>query len=230
MYSIFDLAFTYIQRFYDEEPSKEEKVRILTEFEDLLFYGWTTEDIIKHLRGFQVRFPGQRPDLPKLFSKLHPSSSNLLKPNTNYHHNELRLMPGPPKRELDYNTGEIKKISEDYFLEIRASYTIENLVDYFVKQFDLPANGDSFKRYIGGFKYLLKTYNIDTVLFMIDAAANLAYSEDKNRRDFNPLSLAEYRHTAETAMMNKQTEIKLSGDDKIVPRKRVLTFRSGDTI
>lgn len=229
-YSVFDLTFTYIQRFYTEEPNREEKLRILNQFEDLLFYGWTTEDIVKSLRAFQVRYPGQRPDLPQLFSKLNPTSNNLLKPNKTYYHNELRLMPGPPKRELDYNTGEIKKVVEEYFLEIRASYTIDNLVDYFIKQFDLPSNGDERKRYIGGFKYLLKTYNIDLVLFMIDAAANLTYSEDRNQRDFNPLDLAEYRHAAETATMNKQTEIRIAGDDKIVPRKRVLTFRSGDSI
>lgn len=230
MYSIFDLGFAFIQRFYDSEPAQEEKKRIINEFSDLLLDGWTAEDIIKTLRTFQMKYPGTRPDLYQLFGKVSQTGYNLLYPGCFYYHNQLRIIPGPPKRELDYNTGQIIKIEEPFFLEMRASYTLDNLVDYFIAQFHLDVTIDDRKRYAGGFKYLLKNYNIDTILFMIDAASNYAYSEDMNQRDFNVLQLQDYRTKAEHAIGQKRTENKISGDDRIVPRKRVLTFRGGSSV
>lgn len=229
-YSVFDLAFTYIERFYEEEPPTEEKRRILQEFQDLLAAGWTTEDIIKHLRAFITKHPGVRPDIPRLFSKLHRSQENLMKPDRFYYHNQLRITPGPPKRYLDYNTGQIVKTEEDYYLEMRTSYTIDDLTDYYLEQFTLDVSPEERKRIVGSFKYLLKTHDLDLILFMIDVAANHAHSEDMDRESFNPLKLTDWKTIAREQLNEKITENKLSGDDKIVPRKRVLSLRSRDSI
>lgn len=230
MYSIFDLAFTFIERFYDEEPSKEEKLAIIHEFEKLLLHGWTLEEIQRTLRAFMIKYPDDRPDIAKLFKKVDSSRQNLLKQGSFYYHNQLRIVPGAPVRELDYNTGEIKKIEEEFFLEMRASYTIDNVIDYYIDQLNLTPSYQERSRFIGALKYLLKQYNIDLLLFMIDQAANHLVYDDKSRRDYNPLNLSDYRGYAEQTLNHKRTETKLSGDDRIVPRKRVFTFRGGHSV
>lgn len=224
MYSIYDLAYAYIQRFYTEEPTKENKIEIIRTFEDLLYQGWTSDDMIKVFRAFKTKHPDETPNLDALFNKLAKKEDNLLRPDCFYYHNQLRLVPGPPRRELDYNSGEIKKISEEWFLEMRASYTLDDLADYFERQFHVSFSHHDRKKAIGAFKYLLKTYTLEMILFMIDAASNYIIYDDKSTRDFNVLNLSDYRSLAESALSEKRTETKLSGDDKIVPRKRVFTF------
>lgn len=230
MYSIFDLSFTFIERFYDEEPPKEEKIQIIRDFEELLIYGWTLDEIQKVLRTFIAKHPNVRPDIPKLFSKVNCKRANLLTQGVFYYHNQLRITPGPPKRDLDYNTGEIIRIDEEFFLEIRASYTIDDLADYYIYQLAITPSVQERTRLIGAIRYLLKQYPIDLLLFMIDQATNYLQYGDKSRRDYNPLNLSDYRGEAEGAMNEKATETKLSGDDRIVPRKRVFTFRSRHTV
>lgn len=226
MYSIFDLSFAFIERFHSHEPSKEEKVQIIRDFEELLMYGWTIEEIQKVLRSFMTKHPNVRPDIPKLFSKVSSRRANLLTQGIFYYHNQLRITPGPPKRDLDYNTGKIVKIDEEHYLEMRASYTIEDLADYYIYQLNLTPSVQERTRLIGAIRYLLKQYPIDLLLFMIDQATNYLQYGDKSRRDYNPLNLSDYRGQAEGAMNEKVTETKLSGDDRIVPRKRILTFGS----
>lgn len=226
--SIFDLAFYYIERFCTEEPDDDTKRKIIKDFGVLLTNGWTVGDVTKHIRKFKEKNPGLVPDIPLLFSKLSKSEENLLVPNQYYYHNQLRITPGPPKRILDYNTGEIKSMDEEYFLEIRASYTVDDLTDYFLEQFNMPDRWEERRRIIGSFKYLLKTHDIDLILFMIDAASNYSYSEDMDMASFNPIKLGDWKTIAQNHLNEKITENNYSGDDRIVPRKRVLSFRSGD--
>jgi hypothetical protein len=230
MLSVFDLAFHYIERFYDEEPSTEEKRQILQEFEDLFAFGWTMKDINKVMRHFIAGNPNVRPNIAQLFSKVYRTHQNLISPDKFYYHNQLRITPGPPVRHLDINTGEIKKIEEAHYLEMRASYTIEDMIDYYVKQFGLNANADERKRLIGSFKYMLKSHEIESLLFMIDVAINTVYSEDMDRNGFNVFKLADYRTAAELQLGEKRTENTLSGDDRIVPRKRVLSLRGSHSV
>ena len=64
---------------------------------------------------------------------------------------------------------------EDYFLEIKASYTIEELTDYYIKQMKLNITGDVEKernRLRGSLTYLMEKFHIDLMLFLIDSAAN----------------------------------------------------------
>ena len=231
MLSLFDLAFHYIERFYDEEPSTEEKRQIIEEFEDLFFYGWSMGDINKVIKRFIERNPGQKPSsVSESFEREYRGEDNLLTPGKYYYHNQLRLTPGPPVMHLDINLGEITTIEEPYFLEMRASYTINDLVDYYIKQFDVKAGPDERKRLVGTFKYLLKTVDVEKLLFMVDVAINTVYSEDMDRNGFNPFKLIDFRTNAEKQLGEKRTEHMLDGGEKIVPRKRVLSLRSGSPV
>lgn len=226
-YSFYDLAFAFIERFYDEEPADAEKKRVIGEIRQLLLNGWTSEDIVNEFRMFMGSFPDVRPNIPELFEYLRRKNTNLLHPDRFYYHNQLRLMPGPPKRILDINTGTILKDETPYYLEMRASYTVDDLTDYYVRQSGLAIAPNERKRMIGSFNYLLKTFDVEMVLFMIDAGVNAAYSEDLGKDQLSPLKLADYAAVAEVQLGEKRTENITAGDDRVVPRRRVLSLRGG---
>lgn len=229
-YSFYDLVFAFLERFYDEAPPESEKKRVASEMWHLLLNGWTAEDITNELRMFRGSFPGVRPDLAELFEHLRRRQQNLLRPDRFYFHNQLRIMPGPPKRSLDLNAGTITKNEEEHFLEMRASYTVEDLTDYYIQQSKESVTANDRKRMVGAFKYLLKTHELEVVLFMVDAGVNAVYSEDLGRDQLSPLKLADYKGAAEMQFAEKRTENIRAGDDCVVPRRRVLSLRGSDPV
>jgi hypothetical protein len=229
-FSIYDFGFGYIKRFCNQEPSRDIKLEIMNQFSELLVNGWTEDEISKVVRAYKHTDPTILPSVRHMFSGQSTSRENLLVPNAFYYHPELRILPPPAKRDFDYNTGIISKAEEEYFLEMRASYTLHELIQYFVTKFELNPSPEDMKRYIGGFKYLLKQHNIDTVLFMVDAAHNNMYTEDNNTHDFNPIKLADYRTMAEDMLNWIRTDTKRSGDDHVVPRKRILSFGNSPAV
>lgn len=228
MFSVYDLTFAFIERHYNSNPAKWIKAQIKSDFEKLLAEGWNVDDIIKGVKRMVIR-EGALPYEMKNNSS-NPSRGNLMAPNTFYYHNQLRIFPDPPRRALDYNTGEIIKIDTDHYLEMRASYTLFELSEYFDAQFGQTNSRDTVKRNIGGFSYLLKSNTLEEILFAIDAASNLYKSEDRNTKEFNPLVLKEWMATGKKYWWEKVTGEKESGDDRIVPRRRVLSFRSGHPV
>jgi hypothetical protein len=228
--SVYELGFSFIKRYWDREPTKEQKIQILNQFSQLLMNGWTQEEIINVVKAYQHSDPTTIPNVEQIFQGTTTRAENLLVPKAFYYHPQLRILPPPVKRDLDYNTGVISKPEEEYFLEMRASYTINQLIDYFVIAFELNPSQEDIQRYRGSFKFLLKQHNIDTVLFMIDAAHNNLYTEDNDLHDFKPIKLGDYRTMAEDMLNWIRTETKRSGDDHVVPRKRVLPFGDCATV
>lgn len=221
--SVFDLAFGFIETFYGKkECPANVKKDILHFMEDLLYDGFTTEEIEERWQAFADHNPGTMPKLMALY-KQGPTSLNLLKPGVFYFHNLLQVVPGAPKRNLDLDSGTITAVGQEYFLEMRASLTVDQLVDYYAKQFGLRLNESDKKRDIGRFKWLLKNHDTESILFMIDAAANLAL--DMDWAIVEPIKLAEYKREANEMKMAKVTEIRQAGAEQIVPRKRVLSSR-----
>lgn len=225
--SIFDLAFSFMEDFFTENPPDETKRQILYDIQGLLNGGWTSEEITKEFRHFNGSFPGSIPSIPEMFKGLRRNKTNLLVQGIYYYHNQLRIHPPAPKRSLDLNTGEIIKGDDEYYLEMRASYTIENLTDYFIKRSDGKAPQSEHKRFIGSFQYLLKSYSIEQVLFMIDAFVNEVESGDVYEKNFSPLTVKDYARDGEERLGQRRTEITMAGEDRIVPRRRVLSFRGG---
>lgn len=215
--SLYDLAYGYLKSYCGDEPSKTEVLRSIKKW---LGQGWTAEEIVDAMKKFKGK---PYTHLVYHFVKHKPKQKNLLKADTFYWHPQLRITPGAPKRYLDYNTGEIIKIEEDYFLEMNASYTLDDMLQYFIKQHGaIP--GNKYNRYLGGLQYLLQNRSIDTVLFMIDASANYVKAEDYAPLS-SPLDMEKYEQEARHAMGEKITEEKQAGDDRVVPRRRVPLHR-----
>jgi hypothetical protein len=228
MSSIYDLVYEYINKFYkDQRADAETKQTIHREIKRLLQRGWCSEDI---LRRFQQVDRNKAlsaqvhkrigPHVRKLFNQLTPDHQNLLDPNRFYYHNVLRLTSSPPKRQLDVDSGRvIIAASEAYYLEMRDSFTVDDLARYFCKQFRFRETQQDVGRYVGGFNWMLKHEDIEELLFMIDITANYCRAE-KYDPPRTPMDIRRYRKEAMDARNFKETEAVASGGNRIVRKKR----------
>lgn len=217
MMSIYDLVYEYMDIAYeDEKLSGKDKRTIHQEITKILKRGWCVEDILKVFKSSK----SQTLQVSRLFTGKKKKLQNLLEPNRFYHHNNLRLTSAPPKRELDYDSGEIKVINEPYFLEIKASYTVSDLTIYYARQVNQSLTKDKKVRYEGSFNWLLKSFDVEQILFMIDATANYCTAEDQPL-PHTPLKIQDFYQEGKMMFDNKKTEAVIARSDKIVRKKRL---------
>ena len=224
--SIYDLAFDYMEKFpvSDDKATKKE---VIIEMAYLLAEGWTDKEIATHLDKFRASNPGKVPDLKLIFKDKERKETNLLMPLKFYYHNELRVLPPPPVVDVDYNTGEFKKVVSDYYLEMKASFTINDLYEYYLTKDGLYEKATmNPNRVLGSLSWLVNKFPLDQVLFMIDIAYDIITTNDKPPLS-TPMEIQDYFQKSADALNQKVTESKIAGDGKIVPKKRVLSSRNG---
>lgn len=96
---------------------------------------------------------------------------SLLKPNTFYYHDRLRIMSKAPK----WDPETLREITYPYFLEMKIMFTMDDLIEYFYQKTLIPVELRNRKNEEASFKYLLdkykvmKTEPIDFILFLIDS-------------------------------------------------------------
>ena len=220
MGSVYDIAYSFIENNSTTPLIFED---VVGNFNIILDMGWTESEIMQKLG--KKKIDTSSVSLMTMFNKpIHPL--NLLKSDTFYYHNMLRCMSKPPMQEWDVNAGTIVDIIDPYYLEMKASFTMHELINYYYKQMDLPYESSSFNRFKGAFEFLLKKLGIDLVLFMIDVARDNILSEDMPKPS-TPVSVAEHEHEARERLNYKVSETKCTGDDKIVTRERVFSNRNG---
>lgn len=223
MASIYDIVYDYIDIFYtDESPTREDKKTIHSEVKKLLELGWCEEELVKGFKEGKKK----RPDIysakvSQLFTPKKPKRINLIRPNVFYYHNDLRLTCAPPKREIDYDSGDITVINEPYFLEMKASYSIEDLIHYYRRQVGTSKSDDN-NRFKGSLLYLLKSYTVEELLFMIDIMVNTCKADDLPLPS-SPLDSQKYYKEAKEVINLKKTETIQAGGKAIVRKKRIRT-------
>lgn len=220
MGSVYDIAFSFIEKNSVTHLLFNE---VVESFNTILDRGWTESEIYKVLGN--NTYDINKAQILSLFNNKQ-EHLNIIKSNTFYYHNVLRCMAKPPRQEWDLNTGVIKDITDPYFLEMKASFTMYELVNYYYKQMDLVFDNSSYNRYKGAFEFLIKKFGLDLVLFMIDTARDNIVSEDMTKPK-TPVSIAEFEHDAKERLNQKISETRCTGDDKIVIRDRVFSNRNG---
>lgn len=217
MNSVYDIAFDYI-RLNNLNIDSSEKRDIINSISEVLRNGANSEDIYRKIN--KVKNTGQKHS--DYFKGIKSNGSNLLKmtPKKIYYHNELRIIPKAPSFYFDLDSGEIKKEQSDYFLEMRASYTIDDLFNYVSKKQYFSKVVSNKSRVLGSLKYLIGKYDIDFLLFIIDTA-NEIYSTKLNYIR-NILDITDYELEAKKNYERRVTECAISGTDKVVYKKRVL--------
>lgn len=219
MYSVYDLVEEYRDVFCpDEKFERGEKKELVRSLKACLDKGWNSHEIIQAFRvykkkGYELEF-----DVTKMM-RGRSATPNLMNSRRFYYHNALRLTAAAPKREINYDSGEIISVNEPYFLEMKASFNVDDLVDYYVRHIKPETRKDTASRYKGVFSYLLKSYNVEEVLFMIDALVNHVLSNDA-KKPSTPFECENYYTEAVEMRDKKKTEAVLSGGKKVVRKKR----------
>lgn len=208
-------------RLFFDNPTEQEETLAQQAICSVLDMGFTAEEILKHLNHLWFKSPGGPPnngDLVAVFSRIKSPRENLLKSTEVYYHNQLRCVPPPPRCSFDPNMGTFELISEPFYMEFRASYTLNDLMSFYVQM--LPeekgrAFGYDNKRYLGAFSHMVKEHGIDLVLFCIDVQAN-----DPCARITTPLDLQDNLKSAEMLRNEKINEVRLAGLDRVIPKRR----------
>lgn len=221
MTSIYDIVYDYMDLFYkDERLTKEQKKTIHAEVKKLLQAGWCSSELYSAFKEEKRKSPDRKTlKVSTLLKGKRKKELNLVSPTRFYLHNALRLTSPPPKRSIDYDSGEITSVSIPYFLEMKASFTVDDLVKYYGRQTGIRLKSHELSRYAGSFKWLLKSYDVEQILFMIDATINMCMAEDMPM-PYNVLDIQKYYKEGQLAYNQKQTETVLSGGKKIVRKKR----------
>ncbi len=214
MSSVYELAFNLINKNYKEIDNKT-KVKIINKIIEVLQNGSTYHSINSKIQTCPINSE----DVERYLESTRISgSSNLINFNTFYYHNELRVVPPAPEVYFDLNTGDFIREPFEYFLEMKASYTIDDLINYLQTKPSMSLLFNNKSRLVGGLNSLLQKYNIDKILFAIDHT-DMVY----DRRFLkNIFEIEEYIKEAEDSYNIKMTESVVNGTNKIVPKKRKL--------
>lgn len=223
--SVFDIVYEILDCYLKENEITKKmidesftflKKDILSKVINELKNGWTYEELIVNIRNIIRTTKNFDFDKLNLYNK---KRINLLNPKRIYFHNQIRLVKGIDPIIFDYNTGEIIKDStDDYFLEMKASYTIEDLYDYCLHNGILTDSLLRFKeRNLGALRWLIKHFDLELVLYAIDICAN------ENGILTNLNSLQDYIDRAREKYNMALANAKATGELKIVPKRRMLS-------
>ncbi len=231
--SILDLIEEYVYLFYHDGITNN-RISIIDLFQNLLRDGMISKDIMEGLNELTLKTNYQAPSESQFyafFKKKKRTGTNILKPDVFYYHNQLRVLPPPPRVTVDYNTGQISREVTEYFLEMRASYTVGELLNYYHCRSHTSDRKITHNRFIGSLEWLLKHFDIDELLFMIDAMVD--HITNNNLPPPEKITiLTDYETAGKTLKSLCECEAKACGGDKIVPKRRISLDRRGyrDTV
>ena len=138
-----------------------------------------------------------------------------------YYHPLLQETRKPAGFSYNEETGEvIEAVREPYFLEIVDSFTMRDLVDYFMTQMELVGTMEdrpSKRKGLATEFYKINNYSLDMLLYLIDSARIECELEDKRKPRFVG-SLLEYSEKAEQLFKSRRDILNERGGNKIVPR------------
>ena len=160
--------------------------KITMDFYEIMVGTTPSEEDVKNLNGCVLYLKDNNFSDREIFNILNDSKNinikaselpskywegSLLKPNTFYYHDRLRIMSKAPK----WDPETLKEITYPYFLEMKIMFTMDDLIEYFYQKTLIPVELRNRKNEEASFKYLLdkykimKTEPIDFILFLIDS-------------------------------------------------------------
>ena len=206
------------------------KVTVMANIEQLLEGGMTTQDLEGYLNKYKTEHPSPNEaynieEILKFFNVdakkgiVQRDPNNLLKPGEFYYHPALQVAPPPPVLyQLDDGTFVSSYDNEEFFLEIKEKFTVEDLVQYFYNIMGL--DGEGFReRDMGAFKHILRSYDLDTVLYTIDEARFL--SEDLSKPiPKSPFDIRDYIDEGAMVLEERKNTCYMEGLDRVIPRTK----------
>lgn len=206
------------------------KVSVMKNIEEILAGGMNARELESYIEEYKSRHeaPHEAYSIDDILSffRVHAKKgnierdpNNLLQAGQFYYHPALQVAPPPPTVvQLDDGTFQSSYEVEEFFLEVKESFTCENLVDYFYQV--MGQDGQGFKdRDVGAFKHIMKSYDLDTILYTIDEARFLA--EDLNKPiPRSPFDIRDYFEYGEAVLEERKNTCYMEGLDRVIPRTR----------
>lgn len=155
---------------------------------------------------------------PVVASKQVKNPNECIQVGTFYYHPLLQLTSRPPRFQLNASTMEFETVPmEPFFLEMKDSFTIEELTAYFIAQ---TGADDSYpSRYFSQLKKLVDIYGIDLVLYLIDASVAKAREGEVNM-PVVPSFMQDNIQDAKNMYMTRKEIAREGGITRVYPRKR----------
>lgn len=214
-FSIYDAVFLIEQTF---KKGTEEYKNLVISVAVALDKGHLIEEIIDYLEAYNFQ---KVHDLAKSINEC-KHERNLLTVGEFYFHNQLRIKNEPISYYFDINKGIMKKIEQDYYLEMKASYNMVDLYNYIIKKnedfnFLYDLEGDS-NRVIGSLNWLINSHGLENTLFLIDVAHDII--SFNNYRPIRLIDISKYKKEAMDLKLEKKNTSIINGVDKVVCKKR----------
>ncbi|MBQ1769439.1 MAG: hypothetical protein IIZ99_01920 [Turicibacter sp.] len=219
--SVYDLTYLYFKNFYQAIPTEAQIQWIQYQFQQALNRGFVSEELLEAMKNAKEKRDTRIFTLDQYLKQLARHRKNLVEDGVFYYHNELRITSLPPVVHYDIDSGELIRKVQPYFLEMVASYDIENLINYYktkIHLYDAQTMNDS--RLKGALEWLIKQYDLESVLFMIDAAEQAIAGETAKPLK-NPSNLHEFFREGKKMKELKETECKRGGGATIEPKQRL---------
>lgn len=143
---------------------------------------------------------------------------NILVPGQFYLHPRLQITPPPPVIVVnDDGTFEASYDEDEFYLEIVDKITKKDLVIYFYNKMNSTYSEATLPRDIGAFEHMLKFWDVDFILYLIDEAFACSMDEGKPMPK-TPLDIQQYEAQA-TAVYEARKRLSFEeGLDRVLPR------------
>jgi hypothetical protein len=208
--SVYDLTYYYLMKNYNSEPSKEVRNKIMNKILIKLKHGWTDIELYKAIKKDE--------DLDSMYSD---KKYNIL-PNKFHYHNQLRITPEMNVKAVD--DIELEQVdSGEHYLEMRASYTLDELFNYYIDTLGLNKEEIDYKKAVGSLRYLVNKYGVDLTLYMIDSYL-IEILEGRKQLSSNTILLSDMIDIARDTLNRKKDEARSMRNDRFKPRKRTINY------
>ncbi|MGL4818409.1 MAG: hypothetical protein ACRC5C_00235, partial [Bacilli bacterium] len=131
-----------------------------------------------------------------------------------YYHPVLQITPGLKPRVVDFDFFDRKEEEEVFYLEMRDSFSKQDLYLYFRNKIRTNLPEQFEKREMGSIDYLCQLYDLDTIIYMVDA-----YIEDRNQSGTSKpamiIQVQDFYDTASTLLENRKNILYEGGIDYV---------------
>lgn len=197
------------------KPTEERKWEVLNALTGVLGNGYTYQAVHDRI------LDSCRQNIPFDFNKFSQKVvGNLLTFGERYYHRELTLRNTLSPIIEDVDAGTRANSKENVFwVEPRASYTLDDLQAYFNSKQMTDTAAYSPKRVRGILTHFIERYRLEPTLFMIDLAADVY---QQTRKKFDLGTFDDYHSAALECIEMARNNCAYSGGAKYVYRPRVL--------
>jgi hypothetical protein len=200
------------------------KTLVMNSFEQLLAGGSTTEMMSERMNQYRIdhKSPMEAYTMEDILTFYSVSATksqrkidpdNLLEYGRFYYHPALQIAPPPPVIEVNLDGTFTASYEQDptFYLEVKESFTIDDLIDHFYRRCEIVKQR-SRQVEKGAFKHILKSYELDVILYAIDEAIAC---DDVPRTAFD---LEDYFLQAEWILDDRKNTLHMEGLDHVIPR------------